>query len=51
LNQNKYRVTFETGLVEIVRAGCEATGTILAQAEQIKKGNRYEVTSIEKIDN
>ncbi len=46
----EYKVTFKTGLFEIVRAGNKNEAKILAQAKQIKKANRYAVSKVEKID-
>lgn len=46
MNIRKYLVTFETSKTETVLASCEADARILAQAEQIKKGNQYVVESV-----
>ena len=45
-----YTVTFTTGLTEKVTTTGEPTAIILAQAEQIKKGNNHEVESVVKLD-
>ena len=44
-----YLTRFKTGEFETVWAGCVKTARILAQAEQIKKGNRYAIVCIEKM--
>ena len=46
----KYIVTFITGLTEEVTTNGEPSAIILAQAEQIKKGNNHEVESVVKLD-
>jgi len=51
LNTSKYLVLFVTGLIEIVNAFSPQEATILAQAEQIKKGNIYEVKKVLKDEN
>lgn len=48
MKNHEYIVNFVTGLWEIVYADDEQSAKILAQAEQIKKGNNYEVSSIIK---
>jgi hypothetical protein len=47
-----YKVYFELGnRVEMVHADCKQDAIILAQAEQIKKGNRCDdVMDVERID-
>ena len=45
-----YIVTFITGLIEEVTTNGESSAIILAQAEQIKKGNNHEVESVIKLD-
>lgn len=46
MKQNKYKVYFVTGQIELVYAGGTESARILAQAEQIKKGHDYTVESI-----
>ena len=38
----RYVITFDTGIEEEVYASSQKTAIILAQAEQIKRGNRWE---------
>ena len=45
----KYLVKFVTGEWEFIFTGNEQTAKILAQAEQIKKGNNYTILRIRKI--
>ena len=50
MNYYAYCVPFEINRrTEIVYAGCEADAIVLAQAEQIKKGNRYDDVQASKI--
>ena len=49
MNEHLYKITFTTGEVEKVFAGCEARARILAQARQIDKGNSYNVLSVEHL--
>ena len=46
MGQSKYTVQFVTGAVEEVWAFSYGEAIILAQAEQIEKGNQYEVQFI-----
>lgn len=48
MKNHKYIVAFVTGLREIAYADSEQSAEILAQAEQIKKGNNYRVSGIIK---
>ena len=41
MRNHRYDVTFETGKVVCVRASGLASAKILAQADQIEKGNEY----------
>lgn len=45
----KYLVTFTTGQTEIVYCFNPMEAKILAQAEQIKKGHDFEVSSLKDI--
>lgn len=49
MKQRRFKVVFKTGKEEIVTATYEDEAKILAQAEQIKKGNQYVVSHIEEI--
>lgn len=44
-----YRITFTTGEIEIVKALGRGEAGILAQANQIRKGNIYEIQNIEEV--
>ncbi len=46
MNEQEYRVIFFNGEFEDVHAFSTSEAMILAQAEQIKKGNSYEVKSV-----
>jgi len=46
MKKEEYTVTFVTGQEEIVYAFCESEAKILAQAQQILKGNDYTVKII-----
>jgi hypothetical protein len=47
-----YKVRFKLGeRMELVRASCKQDAIILAQANQIRRGNRYDdVMDVERID-
>ena len=45
-----YLVIFKTGRHEIVYAGGLEDATILAKAEQIKKGNKHTIMSVFKVE-
>lgn len=49
MNYTEYRVTFTTGQCEIVCAFSAQEARILAQARQIRKGNKHEVKTVEEI--
>ena len=52
MKQYKYKVIFTNHCFEIVHAGNKKEAIILAQAEQIKKGNTYNVEFVkDKNDN
>lgn len=42
----EYIISFVSGLWEVVHADSERAAKILAQAEQIKKGNNCEVSNV-----
>lgn len=46
MKQNRYTVVFHTGQQVLVSAFCEKEAIILAQADQIKKGNAYNVSFV-----
>ncbi|MFA5340207.1 MAG: hypothetical protein WC332_00375 [Clostridia bacterium] len=46
MKKTRYRVYFESNRLCIIWAFCEKEAMILAQAEEIKKGNNYNVKSI-----
>jgi len=50
MKRYRYQVIFHTGEVEIVHAGSTITAEILAQAEQIKKGNDYLIKMTTKLE-
>ena len=49
MKQNTYEVTFMSGTKIIVSAFNEIEAKILAQAQQINKGNNYNVGRIDRI--
>jgi hypothetical protein len=49
MKPSRYKVIFDTDIEVEILAFCKKEAVILAQAEQIKKGNRYTVFSVEKI--
>lgn len=50
MKNKNYLVKFKTGIYSRQYASCENTAKILAQAEQIKEGNNYDVESIVEVD-
>ena len=49
MKQCRFKVVFQTGQEEFVTATYQEEAKILAQAEQIKKGNQYVVSYIIEI--
>ncbi len=45
-----YKITFTTGKVETVSALCSEEAMIIAQANQIQKGNSYYVVRVERVE-
>lgn len=51
MKQRRFKVIFITGKIEIILALNFRDAEILAQAEQIKKGNRIEIIRTEELPN